>query len=168
MNRLKFSKKLIKIANKLDFMGHYNEANTLTKLAVDIYKEPNSDNMIDKDFDDELNSYDFPDLDDAFDGEITKLMPEKGLGIAYLGEDQKPVTFTYNPKKEYHIYETENYERLSEGFKIKIHPMGMDGGPEALFIVEKNPNDFLPFNPMNSGPGAMRMQSFMKNDRTLE
>lgn len=168
MSKFKFSEKLIKIANKIDSMGHHYEANTLTKLAVDLYEDLNSDNMMDKDFDDELNSYDFPDLDDAFDGEITKLMPEKGFGIAFLSEDEKPVTFSYNPKKEYHVYETDNYEKLSEGFKIRIHPMGRTGGPEALFIIEKNPNDFLPFNPMNSNPGAMSMQSFMKSDRTLE
>ena len=157
MNKNIIIKNLIKIANKVDEFGLYNEANTLTKLAEDLNES------FDKDYDDEN---DFPDFfDDTFDGEISRLNPDKGFGVADLGEESRPLVFDYDPKKEYEVIDSDEPKYLQVGDIIKIHPMGMSGGPTAIAIMKKTSDIFMPFDPYNSGSGT---QSFMSSERTLE
>ena len=164
MNKNTITKNLIKIANKIDELGFYMEANTLTKVAIDLNEYPNND---DKDNYDDFN--DFSDLfDDTFDGEITKLVPEKGFGIADLDEESRPITFNYDPKKQYEVLNTYESDFLKEGYIIKIHHEGYSGEPEVVAIMKKTSNDFLPFDPYNSGSKNKSMQSFMSSNRPLE
>lgn len=148
MDKIKLTKNLIKIANNIDLLGLYEEANTITKIAMDLNEDP------DEDYDD------FSDMfDDTFEGTISKLNPEKQFGIAEREDGEQPVTFEYNPEMTYPVYESEEEAALEVGYIVKIHPMGRSGNAEVIMIMDKADFGSMPFGlfpPFNPNrPGGM-------------
>ena len=95
MNKKDIIKNLVKIANNFDYIGLYNEANSLTKIAQDLNENSNplDVDIIELDMDEMF--------DDSTKGRIVELDSSKGQGKADIGEAGDPmiIDFKYLPEK---------------------------------------------------------------------
>lgn len=140
MNRNKVIENIIKIANNLDNNGFYEEANTLTKIAIDLEDE-NFDEANTNPLDINMNDLDFEELFDSEKGRIVELRDDKGEGKADLGTPGNPmiVYFSYVPEKQYDIMNKTKRSKLNTGDIVVLSsPGSISEGYAALGIAGKS------------------------------
>lgn len=133
MNKKDIIENLVKIANNFDKNGLYEEANILTKIAIDFDEDMNP-------LDVDMNDLDFEEAFETEKGRIVELRDDKGEGKADLGGPNDPmiVFFSYIPGKEYDMMGREDKSELGTGDIILLAPPGtLAEGYAALGIYTK-------------------------------
>lgn len=152
MKKVDIFKNLIKMANELDKNGLYQDANSLTKIALDIYNDDEDDIYRENPLDINIKNLDMDELfDNTVQARIVELDNTKGMGKADIGDTQI-VNFVYLPEKKYDVIEKSfNLPLETDDIVILAEPGFLVDGYAAMAISSKS-----------------KKNKFMMSDKVLE